>query len=80
MRETVRRWLPEVVVLGAAWVVVGGFAGLALGVIGAVGLGRWRRHQQASGVVSDTDALLAARQLPWPQTCWPRASRPERAR
>ncbi|MEW2046097.1 type II secretion system F family protein [Streptomyces sp. NPDC005476] len=64
VRETVRRWLPEVVVVGAAWVVVGGFAGLALGVIGAVGLGRWRRHQQASGVVSDTDALLAARQLP----------------
>ncbi|SHI10961.1 type II secretion system F family protein [Streptomyces sp. 3214.6] len=64
VREAVRRWLPEVSVVGAGWVVVGGVAGLLLGLIGAVGLGRWRRRQQAAGAVSEADARLAARQLP----------------
>ncbi|WP_327316882.1 type II secretion system F family protein [Streptomyces sp. NBC_01235] len=64
MREAVRRWLPEVSVVGAGWVVVGGLAGLALGLIGAVGLGRWRRRQQTEGAVSEAEARLAARQLP----------------
>ncbi|MFJ1808505.1 MULTISPECIES: type II secretion system F family protein [unclassified Streptomyces] len=64
LREAVRRWLPEAVVVGAGWVVVGGVAGLVVGAIGAVGLGRWRRRQQAAGAVSEADALLAERQLP----------------
>lgn len=64
LREVVRRWLPEVLVAGAGWVVVGGVAGLVLGSIAAVGLGRWRQRQQAAGVVSEAEALLAARQLP----------------
>ncbi|MFD9432686.1 type II secretion system F family protein [Streptomyces sp. NPDC060002] len=64
LREAVRRWLPEALVVGAGWAVVGGVAGLALGLIGAVGLGRWRRRQQAADVVSEADAQLAARQLP----------------
>ncbi|MDQ0582521.1 type II secretion system F family protein [Streptomyces rishiriensis] len=64
LRKAVRRWLPDALVVGAGWVMVGGLAGLALGLIGAVGLGRWRRRQQAAGVVSDADAQLAARQLP----------------
>ncbi|WP_406007586.1 type II secretion system F family protein [Streptomyces sp. NBC_00637] len=64
LRNAVRRWLPDVVVVGAGWVVVGGVAGLVLGLIGAVGLGRWRRRQQAAGAVSEADTRLAARQLP----------------
>ncbi|MEU3613084.1 type II secretion system F family protein [Streptomyces sp. NPDC006872] len=69
VRDAVRRWLPEALVAGAGWVVVGGVAGLLLGLIGAVGLGRWRRRQRAgagagAGAVSEADARLAARQLP----------------
>ncbi|MFD7933048.1 type II secretion system F family protein [Streptomyces sp. NPDC059755] len=64
LRNAVRRWLPDALVFGAGWVVVGGVAGLVLGLIGAVVLGRWRRRQQATGVVSEVDVQLAARQLP----------------
>ncbi|MFJ9020764.1 type II secretion system F family protein [Streptomyces sp. NPDC102259] len=64
LRDALRRWLPEALVVGAGWVVVGGVAGLVLGLIGAVGLGRWRRRQQTADVVSEADARLAARQLP----------------
>ncbi|OQR64744.1 hypothetical protein B6E66_07230 [Streptomyces maremycinicus] len=64
LRKAVRRWLPDVVVVGAGWVVIGGVAGLLLGLIAAVGLGRWRRRQQATGGMSEADARLAARQLP----------------
>ncbi|MEV1062567.1 type II secretion system F family protein [Streptomyces sp. NPDC050263] len=66
-RDAVRRWLPEVLVAGAGWVVVGGVTGLVLGLVGAVGLGRWRRRQRAgagAGALSEADARLAARQLP----------------
>ncbi|MGW2046653.1 type II secretion system F family protein [Streptomyces sp. NPDC001858] len=71
VRDAMRRWLPEALVAGAGWVVVGGVAGLVLGLAGAVGLGRWRSRQRAraeaeagAGVVSEADARLAARQLP----------------
>ncbi|WP_314224945.1 type II secretion system F family protein [Streptomyces zaehneri] len=64
LRTAVLRWLPDALVVGAGWVVVGGVVGLVLGLIGAVVLGRWRRRQQAAGVVSEVDAQLAARQLP----------------
>ncbi|MET8164208.1 type II secretion system F family protein [Streptomyces sp. NPDC005329] len=64
LRDAVRRWLPEASVVGAGWVVVGDVTGLVLGLIGAVGLGRWRRRQQTADVVSEADARLAARQLP----------------
>ncbi|MGW0945871.1 type II secretion system F family protein [Streptomyces sp. NPDC002623] len=67
VRDAVGRWLPEALVAGAGWVVVGGVAGLLLGLAGAVGLGRWRRRQRAgaeTGAVSEADARLAARQLP----------------
>ncbi|MFI1927461.1 type II secretion system F family protein [Streptomyces sp. NPDC020377] len=64
LRQAARRWLPDVLVFGAGWAVVGGVAGLVWGLIGAVVLGRWRRRQQAAGVVSEVDVQLAARQLP----------------
>ncbi|MFJ4617355.1 type II secretion system F family protein [Streptomyces sp. NPDC088812] len=66
--EAVRRWLPEVAVLGAGWVMGGGAVGLALGVTGAVGLGWWRHRQRAAAPVdavgARVGARVAARQLP----------------
>ncbi|MFD7131892.1 type II secretion system F family protein [Streptomyces sp. NPDC059894] len=62
--EAVRRWLPEVAVLGTGWVMGGGAVGLAVGVTGAVGLGWWRRRQRAAAPVNAVDAQVAARQLP----------------
>ncbi|MFF8974433.1 type II secretion system F family protein [Streptomyces sp. NPDC014995] len=64
VREFARRWLPEVAVLGAGWVVGGGVVGLVLGLIGAVVMRRWRRRQRAADVVSEADLRAAARQLP----------------
>ncbi|MFF3505306.1 type II secretion system F family protein [Streptomyces sp. NPDC003247] len=62
--EVVRRWLPEVAVLGAGWVMGGGAVGLALGVTGAVGLGWWRHRQRAAAPANAVGAQVAARQLP----------------
>ncbi|WP_416983500.1 type II secretion system F family protein [Streptomyces sp. T028] len=64
MRNVVWTWLPAVAVVGAGWVVIGGVVGAVTGVVGAVGLWRWRCRQQAVGAVSDADARLAAGQLP----------------
>ncbi|MGW1272600.1 type II secretion system F family protein, partial [Streptomyces sp. NPDC002491] len=64
LREVVGRWLPELLVAGAGWAAVGGVTGLALGLTGAVGLGRWRRRQRATSTASEDDVRLAARQLP----------------
>jgi pilus assembly protein TadC len=63
-REVLGQWLPEVLVAGTVWVAVGGVAGLALGLAGAVGLRRWRRRQRATSTAGEEDAGLAARQLP----------------
>ncbi|MFI6034307.1 type II secretion system F family protein [Streptomyces sp. NPDC051315] len=63
-RELVRRWLPEVAVLGAGWAVGGGVVGLVLGLIGAVVMRWWRRRQRAADAVSEADVRAAARQLP----------------
>ncbi|WP_329412261.1 type II secretion system F family protein [Streptomyces sp. NBC_00704] len=63
-REAALRWLPEVSVAGAGWLLAGGVSGLVLGLAAAVVLGRWRRRQLASAAVSDADVRLATRQLP----------------
>ncbi|MGW0578520.1 type II secretion system F family protein [Streptomyces sp. NPDC002920] len=63
-RDAVRKWLPEGVVVGLGCVVIGGVTGVAAGVIGAVGLWRWRRRCAAPVATGDVDARLAARQLP----------------
>ncbi|MGW1539081.1 type II secretion system F family protein [Streptomyces sp. NPDC002309] len=63
--EVVRRWWPTVAVVGAGWVLVGGAAGVVVGVVAAAGVWRWRRRQSA--VTTAAEALErheAARQLP----------------
>ncbi|MFI9547567.1 type II secretion system F family protein [Streptomyces sp. NPDC052016] len=64
LREVARRWLPEVAVLGAGWLVGGGVVGLGLGLIGAAVLAWWRRRRRAVDAVSEADLRAAARQLP----------------
>ncbi|MFI2436566.1 type II secretion system F family protein [Streptomyces sp. NPDC018693] len=65
VREAARRWLPEVGVLGVGWALVGGVPGVVVGAIGAAGLWRWRRRQDAGGAASQAeDRAAAARQLP----------------
>lgn len=63
-REAVLRWLPEVLVAAAGWLLFGGLTGLAPGLVAAAVLGRWRRRQLASAAATDADVRIAARQLP----------------
>ncbi|MFJ5260973.1 type II secretion system F family protein [Streptomyces sp. NPDC088387] len=60
----VKRWAPWAGVVCTGWVLVGGVAGVALGVAGAVALWRWRQRQTAGGLEEETDVAEAARQLP----------------
>ncbi|MFJ6738837.1 type II secretion system F family protein [Streptomyces sp. NPDC091279] len=62
-REVVRRWAPLAGVAGAGWVLVGGVAGVAVGVGAAAGLWWWRARQRARGA-PEYDAGEAADQLP----------------
>ncbi|MFJ3308622.1 type II secretion system F family protein [Streptomyces sp. NPDC086549] len=64
VRGAVRRWLPLAGVVGAGWVLVGGVAGVVVGLGAAVGLWRWRRRQRDAGRAEEFDAAHAARQLP----------------
>ncbi|GLW49063.1 membrane protein [Streptomyces sp. NBRC 14336] len=59
----VRRWAPVVAVGCAGWVLVGGLAGVVVGLVGAVGLHRWRVRRGAAEE-AEYDAAEAARQLP----------------
>ncbi|MFF4799683.1 type II secretion system F family protein [Streptomyces sp. NPDC001351] len=64
-REVARRWLPAVGVVCAGWVVVGGPAGVVVGLAVAGGLWRWRGRQDAGRDAEEAyDPALAARQLP----------------
>ncbi|MFF7543688.1 type II secretion system F family protein [Streptomyces canus] len=63
-RELVRRWLPVVGVGCAGWALVGGVAGLVVGLVVAAGLWRWRLRQTAGVGAEEADAREAARQLP----------------
>jgi pilus assembly protein TadC len=64
VRDAVWRWLPAVGVVGAGWVLVGGVAGVLVGLAVAVGLWRWRLRQAATATAAEFDAREAARQLP----------------
>ncbi|MEU6227107.1 type II secretion system F family protein [Streptomyces sp. NPDC047042] len=64
-REFVRRWLPVVGAVSAGWVLVGGGAGVVVGMVAGFGLWRWRLRRVACGsAAEDVDAAEAARQLP----------------
>lgn len=64
-RRGVRHGLPMAAVVGAGWVLVGGVAGVATGLLIAGGLWLWRRRQEAMGDVEEqVDAGEVARQLP----------------
>jgi len=59
------RWLPPAGVVCAGWVVVGGLAGLAVGLACAAGLWRLRVRQEAAGSRQwAREAARAERQLP----------------
>ncbi|MFF6948758.1 type II secretion system F family protein [Streptomyces iakyrus] len=60
-----RTWLAPVGVACAGWVLAGGLTGAAVGLVGAVGLWRWRLRQESSGADPGApDLAEAARQLP----------------
>ncbi|WP_369272543.1 type II secretion system F family protein [Streptomyces sp. R11] len=63
VRRGVRRALPMAAVVAAGWAVVGGVAGLAVGLIVAAGLWGWRRRQEAVSPAEEVDAGEVARQL-----------------
>ncbi|MER6421325.1 type II secretion system F family protein [Streptomyces sp. NPDC001137] len=63
-RNAARRWLPAVGVVGAGWVLVGGLAGLAVGLAVAGGLWWWRGRRPAGSDAEVCDPAEAARQLP----------------
>ncbi|NUP22943.1 MAG: hypothetical protein HOZ81_44175 [Streptomyces sp.] len=64
VRLGVRQGLPMVAVVGAGWALVGGVAGLAVGLVVAGGLGLWRRRQGAVDAGEEFDVGEATRQLP----------------
>ncbi|WP_405586725.1 type II secretion system F family protein [Streptomyces sp. NBC_01092] len=65
VRQGVRQWLPLAAVVGAGWALVGGVAGLGVGLVGAGGLWLWRRRQRAvEGAAAEVDAGEVARRLP----------------
>lgn len=64
VRDSVRRWLPVVGAVCAGWVLVGGGAGVVVGLVAGFGLWRWRLRQAAGGAAEEVDAAEAARQLP----------------
>ena len=63
VRGVARRWLPLVGAVCGGWVLVGGFAGVLLGLAAGLGIGWWRQRLP-SGPVEEYDAAQAARQLP----------------
>jgi pilus assembly protein TadC len=64
VRTGVRRQLPLVAAGCAGWVLVGGVAGVVVGLVIAAGLWWWRERQSAAGGVRTYDEGEAASQLP----------------
>ena len=65
VRQGARQWLPLAAVGGAGWALVGGVAGLAVGLGAAGGMWLWRRRRRAvAGAVQEIDAGEVARRLP----------------
>ncbi|MEU5364599.1 type II secretion system F family protein [Streptomyces sp. NPDC005925] len=64
-RDVLRRGLPLAGAVCAGWLLIGGIAGAAVGLVAAGGLWRWRLRQEAAGTAArERDAAEAARQLP----------------
>ncbi|WP_217166749.1 type II secretion system F family protein [Streptomyces sp. AC512_CC834] len=60
-----RGWLPLVGTAVAGWAVIGGVAGVVVGLAGAAALWRWSVRRSAAGTsAAETAAAEAARQLP----------------
>jgi Flp pilus assembly protein TadB len=64
LRDAARRWLPAAGAVCAGWVLVGGLAGVVVGLAVAGGLWWWRGRQAAVGGAEAYDPGEAARQLP----------------
>ncbi|WP_037682703.1 type II secretion system F family protein [Streptomyces griseus] len=64
VRDAARQWGPLAGVVAAGWFVVGGVAGVVVGVAAAVGLWRWRLRREAVGLAKEAEGAEAARQLP----------------
>ncbi|CAM5245355.1 Type II secretion system protein GspF domain-containing protein OS=Streptomyces tendae OX=1932 GN=GUR47_19240 PE=4 SV=1 [Streptomyces tendae] len=63
--STVRPWLSPVGTVGVGWAVVGGAAGILVGLVGAAALWRWSARRSAAGTsAAEAAAAEAARQLP----------------
>ncbi|MET7697652.1 type II secretion system F family protein [Streptomyces sp. NPDC005485] len=61
-RGLARRWLPLTGAVCAGWVLLGGFAGILVGLAAGLGIRWWQRRRPAP--VEEYDAAQAARQLP----------------
>ncbi|MEV8036703.1 type II secretion system F family protein [Streptomyces sp. NPDC086182] len=59
----VRRWLPLLGVVCAGWVLIGGLAGVLVGLVAGFGV-RWWRQRRNPTPPEEYDEMLAARQLP----------------
>ncbi|KOX01137.1 membrane protein [Streptomyces sp. NRRL B-1140] len=64
-RQAARNWPAPVGVACAGWVLIGGLAGAAVGLAGAVGVWRWRSSRETADADPGAPGLAeAARQLP----------------
>ncbi|MGW1722294.1 type II secretion system F family protein [Streptomyces sp. NPDC002306] len=59
-----RRWLPLMGAVIAGWAVIGGAAGVLVGLVAAAALWRWRVRQASADCAGGVDPQEAARQLP----------------
>jgi Flp pilus assembly protein TadB len=63
VRGVGRRWWPVVSAVCAGWVLVGGLAGVLVGLAAGLGVWRWRQRRRPDPG-EEFDAARAARQLP----------------
>ncbi|WP_329571676.1 type II secretion system F family protein [Streptomyces sp. NBC_01361] len=64
VRGAIGRWGPPAGAVCAGYVLVGGVAGLLLGLVAAFGVWRWRRRARAAADVTASSEAQARRQLP----------------